>query len=244
MKICVAQTRPVKGDIEANIERHKALITLALSHHADMIVFPELSITGYEPELAGELATSISDKRFDIFQHISDEKNITIGIGAPIRNDEGIAIGLVIFQPGKPRELYAKKHLHADEYPFFISGESTIDKIGDEHPIALAICYELSVPEHAAIACNNGASIYLTSVAKTATGVANANDTLVTIAKQYNMITLMSNCLGLNGGDECVGHSAIWNREGILVGQLNDRDEGVLMIDTITGEVTQESITG
>ncbi len=52
MKICVAQTRPVKGDIQGNIENHIKLIDLAVLNGADTIIFPELSITGYEPELA------------------------------------------------------------------------------------------------------------------------------------------------------------------------------------------------
>ena len=51
MKISIAQTRPIKGDIPANIEAHKRFINLAVSNGADAIFFPELSITGYEPEL-------------------------------------------------------------------------------------------------------------------------------------------------------------------------------------------------
>jgi predicted amidohydrolase len=43
MKICVAQTRPVKGETEKNIEIHKKFIDLAISKEADMIFFPELS---------------------------------------------------------------------------------------------------------------------------------------------------------------------------------------------------------
>ena len=75
MKIAVAQTRPVKGDIKANIEHHKKMINLAISHGADMIIFPELSITGYEPELAKELATNQDDSRFDELQQISDTQS-------------------------------------------------------------------------------------------------------------------------------------------------------------------------
>ena len=80
MKIAVAQTRPVKGDIKANIEHHKKMIGLAVSHGADMIIFPELSITGYEPDLAKELATNQDDSRFDDFQQISDNRQITVGV--------------------------------------------------------------------------------------------------------------------------------------------------------------------
>ncbi len=68
MKICVAQTRPSKGDIQSNIERHKKLIDLAVANGANIAVFPELSITGYEPERAKELATIPDDRRFEDFQ--------------------------------------------------------------------------------------------------------------------------------------------------------------------------------
>ncbi len=58
MKICVAQTKPVKGNILKNINHHKTLIDTAISHGVDTIVFPELSLTGYEPELTEDLATT------------------------------------------------------------------------------------------------------------------------------------------------------------------------------------------
>lgn len=63
MKICAAQTRPFKGDIQKNIDTHKKLINLAVSNGADLIFFPELSLTGYEPKLSKELATIQADSR-------------------------------------------------------------------------------------------------------------------------------------------------------------------------------------
>ena len=119
MKISIAQTRPVKGDIAANIQAHKNLIGLALLHRSEMIIFPELSITGYEPELAKELATTKDDKRFDEFQQISDLNKIIIGIGVPTKNSDGINISMVVFQPHQSRQTYSKMYLHADEEPFF-----------------------------------------------------------------------------------------------------------------------------
>jgi predicted amidohydrolase len=46
MKICVAQTRAIKGDIQSNIDNHKKLIDLAISNGANIVIFPELSLTG------------------------------------------------------------------------------------------------------------------------------------------------------------------------------------------------------
>lgn len=44
MKICVVQTKPIKGDILANIDRHLEFINLAVSSGANLIAFPYLSI--------------------------------------------------------------------------------------------------------------------------------------------------------------------------------------------------------
>src|SRR5215472_5074090 len=190
MRICVVQTRPVQGDIARNIVQHKKFLDLATPNGADIVIFPELSITGYEPTLAHELATIKDDPRFDDFQKIADTRKITIGIGAPTKHPSGIYISMVLFRPQTARETYSKKYIHADEEPFFVSGQSSIGLIGDKSNMALAICYELSIPEHSANAFKNGAKIYIASVAKTAGGVEKAVETLSGIANKYSMTVL------------------------------------------------------
>lgn len=79
MRIAVAQTRPVAGDVERNIAGHLRLIDLAASLRSELVVFPELSITGYEPALAANLATSQHDPRFKVFQDVSEENALGTG---------------------------------------------------------------------------------------------------------------------------------------------------------------------
>ena len=57
MKIGLAQIKPFKGDLGKNIELHLQFIQKAILNKVDAIFFPELSITSYEPELAGSLKT-------------------------------------------------------------------------------------------------------------------------------------------------------------------------------------------
>lgn len=240
MKFAVAQTRPVKGNIQSNIVQHKKLIALAVSNRADIIIFPELSLTGYEPELAKELATDQDDKRFDVFQKISDTDQITIGVGMPTKSKEGILISMLIFQPHQLRQTYSKQYLHSDEYPYFINGQQQV--LLKENKIALAICYELSVPEHSKKAFKSGAKIYITSVAKTHNGVEKAFKSLSAIASKYSMIVLMSNCVGHCDNFESAGKTSIWNNKGLLVGQLNDSNQGILIIDNDTQELIEKTI--
>jgi predicted amidohydrolase len=240
MRIAVAQTRPFKGDILRNIEAHLRLIELAARARADTIVFPELSITGYEPELAAGLATTAGDVRLDIFQTLCDRYQMTIGVGVPTTDGAGVRITEVIFQPGQPRQAYHKRYLHADEEPYFVCGSEAGFLKGGK--IALAICYELSVPAHAEQAHRSGAEVYLVSVAKTKAGMDRAADTLADIARRYSMTVLVSNCVGHCDNFDCGGRSAVWNREGALLGQLDEVEEGVLGLDTETGEMIKQEL--
>ena len=242
MRICVVQTRPVKGDIARNIVQHKTFIDLATANGAGIVIFPELSITGYEPSLARELATVQDDRRFDDFQKIADTRKITIGIGVPTKHPAGIYISMVLFRSHTARETYSKKYIHADEEAFFDSGQSSIGLIGDNANIALAICYELSIPEHSAHAFKSGAKIYIASVAKTAGGVEKAVKTLSEIANKYSMTVLMSNCVGRCDNFEAAGRSSVWNDKGVLLGQLNDTVEGFLILDTQTQELVEKTV--
>ena len=64
MRICLAQIQSEKGNILKNIQSHQIFVERAIKLNSDLIVFPELSITNYEPELANELATDIKDSIF------------------------------------------------------------------------------------------------------------------------------------------------------------------------------------
>jgi predicted amidohydrolase len=242
MKLCVAQSRPTAGDIEQNIQHHKRLIDLAVTHEADVVIFPELSITGYEPALAKQLATTADDCRFDIFQTIANAKQIIIGIGVPIKNKGGICISMVLFHPNAARQIYSKKYIHADEKPFFISGHNSSVLIAGQPEIALAICYELAIAAHSEYAAKSGASIYLASVVKTPKQLEGATARLAAIARQYSMTVLMANCVGQCDGAPCGGNSSVWNSQGVLLGQLDTTSEGILMLDTDTKELTRETV--
>ena len=239
MKLAVAQFRPIKGDIKKNIKNHKPLIDLAVQHGAEMIFFPELSLTGYEPELAAELAATPYDSIFTIFKQISDEKKITIGVGTPLKNSNGVRIGMIIFQPNADRSTYLKHFLHTDELPFFVPGENMSGTPVKNKNIAIAICYELFVPEHSLKAHKNGATIYIASVAKTAEGIEKASTHLAAIATSYSMTVLMSNCVGYCDNFESGGKTSIWNNKGALLGQLDDKSQGILMINTDTNEIIE-----
>lgn len=242
MKICVVQTRPVKGDVQRNIDDHKKFIDLALAEDAEMIVFPELSLTGYEPTLAKDFATHQDDGRLDAFQIISNTSQVTIGVGMPTKTEDGNCISMVIFRPHRTRQTYSKKYIHADEEPFFVCGQNFPVLRVNGTNIGLAICYELSVSEHAQQAFASEAAIYIASVAKSARGVDNAHKRLAEIAGTYAVPVLFSNCVGSSEGFVSAGKTAVWSESGFLLGQLDDVHEGIIVYDMGTQEVIAKSV--
>jgi len=238
MKIAIAQTRSFKGDIKRNLVNHQQMIMDAVEFGASLIVFPELSLTNYEPDLAGRLATSASDPRLSVLQELSDFHQVGIAVGLPIATGKDLPhIGLIILKPASPAIVYAKQYLHADELPFFSPVSNQVYLQAGDEKIGLAICYELSVPEHAAAVHANGATIYLVSEAKTVAGVEKAIQTLTNTAKQYGMTVLMSNCIGVCDNELCGGRSSVWDNKGNLLAQLDADHEGLLVYDTITRHI-------
>jgi predicted amidohydrolase len=242
MKLSIAQLKPVKGNISANIEKHRKLINLAVSLDAAAIFFPELSLTSYEPELAKELATNLDDRRLTLFQETSDRHTITIGVGLPTKSPAGIRISMLIFQPNQVRQTYSKQQLHSDELPYFVAGNGQLLVTVDAMSIAPAICYESLQPDHSDHACKLGAQIYLASVAKSQNGVDKAMIHYPEVAKKYAMPVLMSNSVGFCDNFMSAGQSSVWTKRGLLVDQLDQDAEGILVFDTENEEVMKRTI--
>lgn len=237
MKIGVAQIQAIKGDIEANIETHKKWIQIAISKNADLIVFPELSLTAYEPQIAKTLATNPNDSRLNEFQQISDLNHISIGIGLPTQSENGILISMLIFQPHRKRQVYSKQLLHSDELPFFINGNKQLILTVKNKKIAPAICYESLQKQHAENVKTLGAEIYLASVAKSEKGVKKAFSHYPEIAKKFSMPILMSNSVGDCDNFLSAGQSSVWNKNGELLYSLEHDKEGLLIFNTETENI-------
>lgn len=235
MKIALAQLETTPGVISENITRHLEAVHEAVNLGADFIFFPELSLTGYEPTKAKELAFQPEDARLNLFQGLSDRYRISMGLGAPVKLASGIGIGMFYLTPGEAPRIYFKQYLHSDELPFFVTAPGFSGHINTDPKLALAICYEISVDDHVDAAVQSGARVYVASVAKFLDGVEAAYQRLAAIAKSHQLAVLMVNSVGESDGSMTAGQSAIWNEKGELVDQLNDSSRGLLVFDSNTG---------
>lgn len=232
MKLCAVQLASLKGDLPGNLQRHLACIEQAAALGAELVVFPELSLTGYEPSMARQTALPITSARLDPLQAACDRLGITVAVGLPLPTPHGIRIGMPVFCPDAPRQAYAKRHLHDDELPYFTPGDQALLLEVGEHRVAPAICYESMFMAHAAVARERGADLYLVSVAKTAKGIREGYVHYPEVARELGMSVLMANCVGPADTFIGAGGSAAWDSQGHLLASLDDHSEGLIVLDT------------
>lgn len=232
MILAAAQTKPKRGDISSNLLNHYQLIELAAQNGANLIAFPELSITGYERENAATLAFTKDDYRIDHLKELAVRNNITIIAGAPIQIENEMFIGEFVISPDHSVSVYTKQFLHEGEDEFFYSSfdYNPMIRIEDQN-ISFAICADIDNPLHPENAKKRETDIYIASIFFSPNGIPNAYSHLQNYAEKHEMNVLMSNFSGESWGSPSAGQSAFWNSRGELVAQMNDADSGLLLVE-------------
>ncbi|KRB58236.1 carbon-nitrogen hydrolase family protein [Flavobacterium sp. Root186] len=232
MILAAAQAKPTRRDIDANLSDHYRLIELAVKNKAQLIAFPEMSITGYEREHAQKLAFQKNDSRLDHLKKLAVENNIVIIAGAPIEIDSNLFIGEFVISPDNLVSIYTKQFLHEGEDEYFQSSFENNPMVTIENQkISFAICADIDNPLHPENARKRATDIYIASIFFSPNGIPNAYRDLQSYAEKHQMNVLMSNFSGESWGSPSAGQSAFWNNKGELIGQMNDSDSGLLLVE-------------
>lgn len=150
--------------VAKNVERMEAYVSFAAEKEVDLIVFPELCITGYAFYIENHEAYSPSQITpvIDYFREIADSHNISICYGTPYYTENGIYNSAVFISPNQLTSVYHKIHLYGKEHRIFKCGtepttvETRFGKIG------IGICYDtISFPELFRYYARIGVNLYL-----------------------------------------------------------------------------------
>lgn len=213
--IAAAQFSARAGDIEANVARHLTFVHAAAEHGVKYLVFPELSLTGYEQQLGRQLAMGREDPRLLPLLAEVQRLGMTIVVGAPLMHEGQPEVFIGAFTLGAHGiHAHTKQHLHPGEDVVFAAGNGGPEVIVDGSPIALAICADFAHPSHAANAADSGARVYAASALITDNGYPYDTGLLAGYAAKHNMVVLMANHGSITGGWEPAGRSAIWAEGG------------------------------
>jgi predicted amidohydrolase len=240
--LAVAQTLPVRGDVAANLEQHVRLARVASDEQAEVLVFPELSLTGYELDLASELAFSEDDARLAPLVDVAASHAMTLIVGAPVRLGARLHLGAFILAPDRRIDVYTKHHLGAFPTSANPGGrvpppEASVFTAGDRNPLvalrggtaAVAVCADTGRPSHPQAAAERGAQSYLASMFVIPSDLANDTRNLATYAARHVMAVAFANFGGPSGGLRSAGRSAIWSERGERLVQLGARGAGVAL---------------
>ena len=219
LTLAAAQTCSIAGDVHANIQRHLAVMQAAAEHGVQWLVFPELSLTGYEPALAAGLAIAPDDALLAPLRAMAQQLRLTAVVGMPIRlaPEPGVLIGALVLGADGSLAVYTKQHLHPGEAPAFVAGQGgTVLECAGER-IALAVCADFSAASHPRQAAEAGATVYAAGVLISTDGYAADAALLQGYAAEHGLLVLMANHGGPSGGWACAGRSAIWAADGRLL---------------------------
>ncbi len=250
-KIAIAQIDCVLGDLKRNIEKHISYIERAIKEKAELILFPELSLTGYTlRDLNIEVAVNpFKSNVFDEFKKLSKEIIIIVG-GVEEGENYGIYNSAFVFEDGQikhiHRKIYPPTYGMFEEMRYFSSGDSVRafnTRIGR---IGVLICEDLwhiSLPYLLAV---DGA-IVIAGLAASPTRFAGESEELTnykvnsehhkTYARLLSVYLLFSNRVGYEDGVNFWGGSEIVNPDGEVVALAKFFEE-----DLIFGEIDYNAI--
>lgn len=209
LSIAVAQPRCAAHDVTANAEAHAEAVRAA---DARVVVFPEMSLTGYELDAALVLPT---DERLAPIIAACAETGTLALVGAPV---PGPCIGILAVDGGGAYVAYGKVHLHGSERAHFIPGEPAVIEV-DGWRLGLAVCRDTGVPEHAAKTVALGIDGYVAGVVHASHEAEVHGRRARRIAVDHGVWVATASFAAPTGGgfDQTSGRSGIWSADGELI---------------------------
>ncbi len=242
MKITIIQNQPLLFN---QIMNKSLIIDKINQSNGDLILFPELSTSGYFFQNRKEVlenAISVDDDFFNELQIVSGQKNQIISLGFPeveaINGETKLYnSAILIFPNPKLKYVYRKTHLFYKERFCFDEGNTGFNVIYDEAQdinIGLMICYDWRFPEAARALALKGADIILCPsnlVTELWTKVMPAraieNKVFLAVANRIGTETKNEETLKFNG------KSALYDTNGNMLSSFseNSSEEQTFIID-------------
>ncbi|MDG4825028.1 carbon-nitrogen hydrolase family protein [Asanoa sp. WMMD1127] len=210
LTIAVAQPHTVTTDVAANATEHATAIRTT---NARVVVFPELSLTGYALDAP---TVALDDPRLTPIVAACAATGTTALAGAPVDDDAGRTyIATLAIDGGGARVVYRKTHLHHSEERFS-PGDGPAVLVIDAWRLGLAICRDTAFPEHDAAAAALGMDVYVASVLDHSFDADTACERAQRVTSDHGTWVAVSSFAGSTGGGfaDAAGRSGIWAPDG------------------------------
>ena len=229
--IAVAQPPCVSHDVAANALAHAAAVRSA---DARVVVFPELSLTGYELDAT---AIAADDPRLSPISEACAHARALALVGAPVRGEDGRShIATLAVDGAGARVAYRKMWLGAAESERFAPGDRPAVHDVDGWRLGLAICKDTGVARHAAATAALGIDAYVAGTVKPADEAALQHERARRVAVDHRIWVAVASFAGSTGGGyaPAAGRSGIWSSAGVAVAQTGP-ETGAIVRATLSG---------
>jgi predicted amidohydrolase len=252
-RIAIAQCAPALGAFKRNVAMHQEWIARAKAERAQLVVFPELSLTGYYlKDLAGEIACAADDEMLRPIADASRDVDVSAGFVERGR-DARLHIAQGYWSRGKLVHVHRKVYLPTygifDDGRYFGPGDRFDVFSSVAGPAGIAICEDLwhvSVPY---LYGATGATIVFAPSASPGRGVAEGGDLGTAescrlmdrfYAQYLTMYIVFVNRVGHEDGIAFWGGSEVVAPDGTVVARAPDFEEKLLMADVDSDLVARE----
>ncbi len=239
VKLALAQISSKRGDKEENLRKIEEITTKAKAQSADLVIFPELSLTGYLiRDQIYELAETIPGPATNRVEEIVKKTGMHIVFGMPEQSEKTRATlynTAVLMGPegfiGKYRKMYLPTHSVFEEKRYFRPGYQTAVYDTVLGKIGLCICYDLFFPEVTRLARLKGAQLIVSISASPA--VRRSYFELLTAARALENTAFLAyvNLVGVQDGLQFWGGSRLVGPTGDVLAKAKYDEEDFVICD-------------
>lgn len=218
LRLAVAQPASALHDLRANVAAHAALV---LAAGAQVVVFPEMSLTGYDMAAA---AVSVDDLALAPLVAACLQTGTTALVGAPVQAEGVDFIAVLAVSSTGVTVAYRKMWLGEEEAGRFTAGPGPAVVTVGGWRLGLAVCRDTGVREHQLRTAALGVDAYLAGTAMLPQEQAEQDRRGSTIAAALGIPVALASFAGATGAGyhATAGCSAIWSSDGAVLTQLGE----------------------
>ncbi len=237
LRLALAQVDVTVGDIEGNERTIADTIARARAAGAQLVLFPELTVTGYPPEDLLLKEHVLRDARAAVGRLAAEATGVVALVGFPERAAD-VYNAMAVLADGAVQAIYRKVYLPNygvfDEQRYFQSGEGGAMIALDDTLVGLTICEDVWEPgPPASDEALAGATLLVNLSASPYHAGKGTERERMLIQRARDNITAVAFCNLVGGQDELVfdGHSLLIDHEGEVVARGRQFAEDLVIAD-------------
>jgi predicted amidohydrolase len=239
LRVAAVQAESASGDLAANVTAAAARYTEAALAGAQLVVLPELFLTGYDPSgWAASGTICLDDPRLAPLVDAARPGCLLLASAALRSARDAATIAVLAVDAGGARQAYDKQHLDAAEVAFFSPGREAAVVTVQGWRVGLGVCYDGCFPEHARAAAASGAQVYACPAAYRVGSEHRRDLYYAARALDNGIYVVLAGLTGRCGEGHYSGGSAVYDPEGRPLVRLG-AEPGIAYADLDPDEVTR-----